>query len=96
MVESCVFYCTTASAHTKINAVDKNPKTALKAMRHMTCTLSIRPHVITNATPKNKPFTFRKHGRPPVAIGFGDLKRRQEWSVACAMVLHLFAKLCTK
>lgn len=54
----------------------------------------LRPHHECNQ--KNKPFTLRKLRRPPTAIGFGHLKHRQEWSAACAMFLHFFAKLCTK
>ncbi|MBA2922905.1 hypothetical protein G9Q84_08345 [Pseudomonas sp. P7] len=96
MGESCVFDCTTAGARTKGHAIDKTPQTGLKALFHMACTLSIRSHRITNATKKNKPFTLRKLRRTPIAIGFGDLKHRQEWRIACAMVLHFFAKLCTK
>lgn len=96
MGESSVFDCTTADAHTKRHAIDNPAQTGLKALFHMACTLSIRSHRITNATQKNKPFTLRKLRRPPIAIGLGDLKHRQEWSAACAKVLHFFAKLCTK
>lgn len=96
MGDSCVFDCATAGARTKRNAIDKTRKTGLKALLHMDCTLSIRSHLIMNATQKNNPFTFRKHGCSLIAIGFDDLKRRQDWSVASALVLHFLAKPCTK
>jgi hypothetical protein len=69
MGESCVFDCTTASAHTKINAVDKNPKTALKALLHTTCRLSIRPHLITKATKKTNRSLSENTGAPLLSLG---------------------------
>ncbi len=80
MGDSCVFDCTTADARTKRNAIDKIRKTGLKALLHLACTLSIRSHLMMNATKKNNLFTFRKHGCTLIAIGFGDLKRRQVWT----------------
>ena len=96
MGESCVFDCTTVSARTKKNAIDEILSNWLKALLHMACKLLIRSDSITSATQKNKPFTLRKLRRTPTAIGFGHLKHRQEWSAACAIFLHFFAKLCTK
>ncbi|WP_443504415.1 hypothetical protein [Pseudomonas helleri] len=94
--ESCVFDCTTTGARTKKSAIDKTPQTELKALLHMACALFIRSYLFTNSTLRNEPFTFRKHGHTPIAIGVGDFKRSHEWPVASAMVLHFFAKLCTK
>lgn len=96
MGESWVFDNTTPSALTQRNEIDKTLLIWLKALFHMACTLFIRCHRITNATEKNKPFTFRKHGRTPIAIGFGDWKRSQKRPVVSAMVCHFPSKRCTK
>lgn len=90
------FDSTTPSALTQRNAIDETLSNWLKALLHMARTLFIHSSPITNATEKNQPITFRKSRRPPIAIGFGDLKRSQERPVACAMACHFSSKRCTK